>query len=131
MRLPIATCAAFLALVASLPVAAAAGTFHEREIAQGPDDDSRNREYQVYVPDGAATDGTAPLVTILHGCRQTEQNMVDETRFTELADQHGFIVVFPFITHSEPGRIENCWGFWLPEHITEGSGEVEDIRRII
>jgi poly(hydroxyalkanoate) depolymerase family esterase len=108
---------------------------HPRTLPEGTGVDSRSRTYQVYVPDGLPADGSAPLVTVLHGCRQTEADMVADTRFTELADANGFVVAFPFVTSwdSDPMqlRIENCWGFWMPEERTEGSGEVADVRRII
>ena len=119
----------------ALALPAAAGVLQERTLAAGSGPESRERRYQVYIPDNLPADGTAPLVTILHGCRQTEQNMIDETRFTELADAHGFAVAFPFITDWDRSfgefRFENCWGFWFPEERTEGSGEVADLRRII
>jgi poly(hydroxyalkanoate) depolymerase family esterase len=122
------------ALIAFCQIAAAAaGTLHQRTLAAGDAPDSRARRFQVYVPDDLPADGTAPLVTVLHGCRQTEANMIAETRFTELADAHGFAVAFPFVTSIAPDefRFENCWGFWLPEHRTEGSGEAGDLRRLI
>ncbi len=117
--------------LAVLPTLASAGDFHQRLMRAGSHSDSRDREFQVYSPEDVATDGSAPLITVLHGCRQTEENMIVETRFTELADQHGFVVVFPFVTSYDEFRFENCWGFWFPVHRTEGSGEVHDLRRII
>jgi poly(hydroxyalkanoate) depolymerase family esterase len=67
------------------------------------------------------------MVMVLHGCNQTEQDMVDDTHFKELAEQHAFIVVYPFITSYDGPRNTNCWGFWLDHHIHEGAGEVEDL----
>ena len=116
-------------VLASSPVEA--GTFYRGEMPAGADPNSRARSYQIYVPDSLPEGIAPPLVTVLHGCRQTEQNMIDETRFTELADQHGFVVVFPFVTSYTELRFENCWGFWFPEHRQEGRGEVADIRRIV
>lgn len=128
-----AAAAAFVGLCLLGPADAVAGTLHDRTLQASADPESRERRFKVYVPDGLPSDGSAPLVIVLHGCRQTEANMVAETRFTELADANGFAVAFPFVTSIAPDefRIENCWGFWFPEHRTEGSGEVADIRRII
>jgi poly(hydroxyalkanoate) depolymerase family esterase len=128
-----AAAAALVSLCLIDPALAVAGTLHDRTLPASGDPESRERRFKVYVPDGLPSDGSAPLVTVLHGCRQTEANMVAETRFTDLADAHDFAVAFPFVTSIAPDefRIENCWGFWLPEHRTEGSGEVDDIRRII
>jgi poly(hydroxyalkanoate) depolymerase family esterase len=128
----LAAAAALIGLSLGIP-SAIAGTLHQRTLPASGDPDSRARRFQVYIPDGLPEDGTAPLVTVLHGCRQTEANMIAETRFTELADRDGFAVAFPFITSIAPDefRFENCWGFWFPEHRTEGSGEVADLRRLI
>jgi poly(hydroxyalkanoate) depolymerase family esterase len=120
------------ALCLGLAVTAAAGelrqaTFHQQSYAG-----SRDRQYQVYVPDGLRADRPVPMVMVLHGCRQTERNMINETRFRELADRNGFVVVFPFITSWEQSeqRNTNCWGFWFDQHIHEGVGEVEDLYQI-
>lgn len=119
------------ALVCLVSASAEAGTFFARDMPPGPDPDSRTRSYQVYVPDGLPEGVEPPQVTVLHGCRQTEENMIAETRFTELADAHAFIVVFPYVTNFSELRIENCWGFWFPHHRQEGRGEAGDIRRIV
>jgi len=128
-RLSLLTLVFALILVTALP--AAAGTFHERRMPAGDDPDSRPRDYQVYLPDGLDAGAAPAMVVVLHGCRQNERNMIDETRFTELADAHGFVAVFPFVTGYDELRIENCWGFWFPQHRHEGRGEVGDLRRIV
>ena len=73
-----------------------------------------------------------PMVMVLHGCGQTEINMINETRFKDLAERDNFIVVYPFITSFEPlpQRAPNCWGFFIDEHIHKGAGEVEDLYQI-
>ncbi len=94
---------------------------------------SRDRAYQVYIPDVVATSNPVPMVMVLHGCKQTERNMIDETSFKELADREKFVVVYPFITdwdRVKENRNENCWGFWFPQHIHQGKGEVEDLHQI-
>ena len=91
---------------------------------------SRDRQYQLYIPD--RYDGTVPvpLLMVLHGCNQTERNMVEETRFNALAEQHNFIVVYPFITSYTGLRNANCWGFWFEPEIHEGGGEAEDLHQL-
>jgi poly(hydroxyalkanoate) depolymerase family esterase len=70
------------------------------------------------------------MVMVLHGCRQTELNMINETRFKDLAERDNFIVVYPFITSYDGLRDTNCWGFFLDQHIHKGAGEVEDLHQI-
>jgi poly(3-hydroxybutyrate) depolymerase len=35
---------------------------------------------------------------VLHGCRQDETNMIAETGFTALAEEHGFVAVCSLVT---------------------------------
>jgi poly(hydroxyalkanoate) depolymerase family esterase len=91
---------------------------------------SRDRQYQVFVPANYKATEPVPMVMVVHGCRQTEQNMVSETGFKDLAEKENFIVVYPFITSYNGQRSPNCWGFWFDEHIHEGAGEVEDLYQI-
>ena len=125
--------AALLIGVLASASGAHAGTLVSRTLPAGPDPGSRERAYQVFVPDGLSEQTAAPVVMVLHGCLQNEQNMIDETRFTELAERDGFIVAFPFITSHPllPPRTQNCWGFFIEQHRHEGLGEPADLRRIL
>jgi len=58
----------------------------------------REREYFVYVPSKLDPAGPAPLFFVLHGGGGEARSMevlVTNFRFNELADRHGFIVVYP------------------------------------
>jgi poly(hydroxyalkanoate) depolymerase family esterase len=92
---------------------------------------SRRREYLVHVPPSYAREERVPLVMVLHGCNQDHVDMQTVTRFDELADRHGFIVVYPFITGYRGVRLRNCWGWWRSNDISRGRGEVEDLWNII
>jgi polyhydroxybutyrate depolymerase len=52
------------------------------------------RHYLLYVPAGHGN-RELPLVFSFHGSGGVPQNQVDTSRFDALADQHGFIAVFP------------------------------------
>jgi poly(hydroxyalkanoate) depolymerase family esterase len=92
---------------------------------------SRRREYLVHVPPTYERQERLPLVMVLHGCNQDHIDMQTITRFDELADRYGFIVVYPFITGYLGVRLRNCWGWWRRGDISRGSGEVEDLWNII
>jgi len=113
-------------LLASAPLSAFGGEFFHKTFSAKAYSGSRERQYQVFVP-SAYSGQAVPLVMVLHGCKQTEQNMINETRFKELAERENFIVVYPFITSYDGTRSPNCWGFWFAQHIHEGAGEVEDL----
>lgn len=72
-----------------------------------------------------------PLVLVLHGCRQNNRDIESITDFNRLADRHGFIVAYPFITSYRGIRFENCWGWWFDREIHAGAGEVEDLWQIV
>src|SRR6188472_4227238 len=51
------------------------------------------RTYQVYVP--AGVDHPAGLVVNLHGAGMTGTEQASLTNYNAVADQHGFVVVYP------------------------------------
>ncbi|MGQ7273064.1 extracellular catalytic domain type 1 short-chain-length polyhydroxyalkanoate depolymerase [Marinobacter sp. V034] len=105
-----------------------AGTLTSDTLAAGSQSGSRDRQYQVYVPDNLTT--PAPMVMALHGCSQTQANVMNEWGLQAAADQYGFILVTPFITSYDGLRNQNCWGFWFDQHRHEGAGEPQDLVRI-
>ena len=119
-----------IVLCLSLNGAAFAGELRQKLFAAKSYSGSRDRQYQVFVPSSYTGQDAVPLVMVLHGCRQTELNMINETRFKDLAERDNFIVVYPFITSYDGLRDTNCWGFFLDQHIHKGAGEVEDLHQI-
>jgi poly(hydroxyalkanoate) depolymerase family esterase len=80
-----------------------------------------SRSYDVYLPAGHRRTTRMPLVILLHGCNQTSQQFVAATRFTALADRHGFIVAAPRQTRTyHPG---GCWRWYQSAHQARGAGE--------
>lgn len=93
---------------------------------------SRDRKYLVHLPPPYRRGGPKlPIVMILHGCDQDHHEVRHVADFDRLADQHGFIVVYPFVTSYEPPRMTNCWAFWSRRHNRAGEGEVEDLWQIL
>lgn len=81
----------------------------------------------IYVPDDLPK---APaLVVALHGCTQKASDYDDETGWTALADEFGFILLFP---EQKPGNnIARCFNWMLPDDRTRGTGEPESIKQMI
>jgi poly(hydroxyalkanoate) depolymerase family esterase len=119
-----------LAGCALLVSPALAGQLEQRLLTAKPYPNSRDRQYQIFIPSSYTGQNAVPMVMVLHGCRQTERNMIAETRFKDIAERDGFIAVYPFITSYDGLRNPNCWGFFLDQHIHEGAGEVEDLYQI-
>ena len=92
---------------------------------------SRARHYVVHVPRGRIARRQRPLVVVLHGCSQDHRDIEQITGFNQLADRHGFLVAYPYITSYRGFRNRNCWGWWFDQEIHAGAGEVEDLWQII
>lgn len=69
----------------------------ERDLFLGMEHDGYSREYILHLPANHDQLADLPLVIALHGGGGTAKGMIRLTRnrFNELADQHGFLVVYP------------------------------------
>ncbi len=92
---------------------------------------SRTRRYTVHIPPGYNWRRSTPLVMVLHGCLQCDEQIQHVSNFDAIADKAGFVVVYPFVTSYSGLRIKNCWGWWSKNQIEAGGGEVEDLWGII
>ena len=91
-------------------------------------DPAGNRSYSVYTPAGLHPGTAVPLMVVLHGCTQSSPEAALGTGFNALADQAGFVVVYPEqSTQDNPRR---CWNWFAPGHQLRGSGEPAAIARI-
>lgn len=82
---------------------------------------------RTYIP-GKFDDGAA-LVVVLHGCTQTAGGYDIGSGWSEVADRHGFALLFP-----EQQRQNNpnlCFNWFSPEDSRRGSGEALSIRQMI
>jgi poly(hydroxyalkanoate) depolymerase family esterase len=119
--------AAGFLLVAAI---AHAGRLEDRNFAPQNYPNSDYRDFYVYVPDAYDGNKPLPMVMVLHGCHQTRDTTFDEFGWGEIAERNGFIVVAPDVSTHDPGRADQCWGYWEPSEIHQGAGEVEDLHHI-
>jgi len=105
-----------------------AGTTHSYSFAKKSYSGSKDRQYKVYEPSGLS--GSAPMVMLLHGCKQDNNDALNDWGMKAAADANGFILVTPFITSWDGFRNQNCWGFWFQAERHEGGGEVQDLVEI-
>jgi polyhydroxybutyrate depolymerase len=67
--------------------------------------DGLERSYLLRVPDGYISTGTCALVVVLHGGGGNADAIEETTGFTDLAEEEGFIVVYPNGTGRFPRRL--------------------------
>ena len=74
--------------------------------------DGRIRNYIIHIPSNYDAEEPIPLVLALHGGGGNSENMQDKTGFNQLANEEGFIVVYPDGT----GRLRNRLLTWNSGH---------------
>ena len=85
------------------------------------------RAYRLYVPATAAA-RDAPLIVLIHGCRQTAEDLARGTRIAALADALGALVLMP---HQKDGaNPERCWN-WFDGPTAAGRGEAAIVAAMI
>ncbi len=80
-----------------------------------------------YVPD--ALPAEAPLVVVLHGCRQTAESYDRAAGWASLAREQGFCVLYP--EQKEANNPRRCFNWFRPSEVTRDRGELASIRQMI
>jgi poly(hydroxyalkanoate) depolymerase family esterase len=82
------------------------------------------REYKLPVPQ-TKPERAAPLVVMLHGCTQNADTFAESTRMNAVADEAGFLVLYPIQKISaNPTR---CWNWFQEKNQVRGGGEPAEI----
>lgn len=79
-----------------------------------------SRGYLVYVPAGWTRHKRAPLLVLLHGCRQTAEEFAALTHIAARADAEGMLVLLP--RQSSDANPWGCWN-WFETNTERGDGE--------
>ena len=83
---------------------------------------SGSRTYKLYVPT-AASPRAPGLVVMLHGCTQSPDDFAAGTRMNALAEEHGFVVLYP--EQAPRSNSSKCWNWFVPGDQRRGGGEPE------
>jgi poly(hydroxyalkanoate) depolymerase family esterase len=78
------------------------------------------RQYKLYVPAVYKTE-PLPLIVMLHGCTQNADDFAAGTRMNEMAERHGFIVVYP--NQAQAANHSKCWNWFKPADQLRDQGE--------
>lgn len=104
--------------------AGAPGTFETREFSNP----AGARSYKLYVPAGNSN-GPRPLVVMLHGCTQSADDFAAGTQMNSLADEHGFVVVYP--EQPAHANASKCWNWFKQQDQVRDAGEPSLIAGIV
>jgi poly(hydroxyalkanoate) depolymerase family esterase len=78
------------------------------------------RAYKTYLPVGYRG-RSLPLVVMLHGCKQTPDDFAAGTRMNQLADERGFLVLYP--AQSREANLSRCWNWFSAADQQRDHGE--------
>ena len=90
-----------------------------------------SRDYLVYVPRRHSRWQRRPLLVLLHGCRQSPEEIAAGTRITALADEHDWLILLP--RQTKDANVWGCWN-WFDHRTASGKGEADlvaaQVRRV-
>src|SRR5450631_111515 len=78
------------------------------------------RAYKLYLPKSYVGE-PLPLIVMLHGCNQNPDDFANGTRMNELAERHGFLVLYPAQSANANGS--NCWNWFKAQDQARDRGE--------
>ena len=86
------------------------------------------RAYKLYVPADLGA-SPSPMIVMLHGCTQSADDFAAGTRMNQLADEHGFVVVYP----EQPASVNpsKCWSWFKTQDQRRDVGEPSLIAGIV
>ena len=82
---------------------------------------------RIYVPDGLP--GGAALVVVLHGCTQSAAAYDKGSGWSQLADRHGFALLFPEQCRTNNANL--CFNWFAPGDARRGQGEALSIAQMV
>ena len=88
-------------------------------------------DYYIYTPSITETRPSTsgmPLVIMLHGCTQNATAFAEGTKMNQLAEQEGFVVLYP--QQSISYNLGKCWR-WYDLDESQGMAEAHSIMKII
>jgi poly(3-hydroxybutyrate) depolymerase len=78
-------------------------------------DSHGSHPYSVYTPERFPSRLPVPLIVMLHGCTQTALDFATGTEMNLLAEQYGFVALYPEQTRTANQNL--CWNWFLPANM--------------
>ena len=95
------------------------GGYHYVRLEVGGD----SYQYLVFVPASYRGAANVPLVVVLHGCSTSASQQAVASGYAQVAEQRGFIVLYPDVDAADLAH-GGCWkGIWDPGAEGQGRGD--------
>jgi poly(hydroxyalkanoate) depolymerase family esterase len=78
------------------------------------------RAYKLYMP-RQTSESLRPLIVMLHGCTQSADDFARGTQMNSLAEDNGFLVLYP--EQAASGNASKCWNWFQPQDQQRDKGE--------
>ncbi|OTB02478.1 carbohydrate esterase family 1 protein [Hypoxylon sp. CI-4A] len=101
-------------LLAAAPIISNAASLEQVTSDFGPN--PRNVRFYIYVPDKLAK--TPPILVTPHWCSGDAQAVYTGSQYASLADEYGFIVIYP----ESPNDVDKCWDVSSNDTLTHDAG---------
>lgn len=88
----------------------------------------RTWRYGLYAPKGLPDDEAAPLLVVLHGCRQRAPGFAFAAGLTGLADRARLRLLCP--QQRRLANLYRCWNWFMPQ-AQRGDGEIRVVRAML
>jgi poly(hydroxyalkanoate) depolymerase family esterase len=86
------------------------------------------RGFRLYVPGSWSGSAAAPLLVLVHGCRQTPEEFARGTRIEAAAERAGLLVLMP--DQKDSANPYRCWN-WFDRRTAAGKGEAAIVAAMI
>ncbi len=83
----------------------------------------------LHVPDSLPPSSKVPLVVALHGCTQTASSLADRSGWNELANENGFIVLYP--QQRVWNNASKCFNWFRSKDLNDSTGETASIGQML
>ncbi len=83
----------------------------------------------IHTPKTISISKKMPLVIVLHGCTQTANGIATATGWNTLADNFGFVVLYP--EQRLMNNVSKCFNFFIGMKAKKDKGEVSSIKNMI
>ena len=116
-----------LAAARGMPTPTAAATSDRLDDLIGFGRNPGNLRARFYVP--PVLSPQPALVVVLHGCTQTAAGYDTGAGWSRLADEHGFVLLFP--EQKSANNANRCFNWFAVEDVSHDHGEASSIREMI